>query len=142
MKISIATLGRERSIATLTKRVYRFDDKTPPELVERAQAALLAANPGLSAAGGFRNGLSVLVPEIAGLAPEEATRSPGADAGAGQLAAAFQDMLEALRRDCTTAVAEAKREAELTLEDLGSGKIREAIDKNAPHLAAVLGDVE
>jgi hypothetical protein len=142
MPISIVTLGRERSVATLAKRAYRLDEKASPQLLERAQAALLAANPSLSAAGGFKAGKHVLVPEISGLSHGEETSAAAVGAGAGELATAYRAMFDGFRKDTTAAVADARTRAEQALKDLGSPGIREAMKKNAPHLAGKLADVE
>jgi hypothetical protein len=63
----IATLGRERSIATLAKNAYKIVGRDSAKLQLRAEAALLRANPHLATAEGFRYGSAVLVPNVKGL---------------------------------------------------------------------------
>lgn len=67
MSTHIAKLGRERTLATLVKRVYEIPDGATPELLRRAEAQLLAANPRLATGDGFALGASILVPAVQGL---------------------------------------------------------------------------
>ena len=67
MPTKIATLGRERSIATLARRIYQIEGTGTNEMLRRAQAALLAKNPRLATASGFRSGDKIVVPAVAGL---------------------------------------------------------------------------
>jgi hypothetical protein len=71
MPTRIATLGRERTVATLARRLYRIEGEGRGELQRRAEAALLAANPRLASPEGFRSGGRVLVPPVAGLTRTE-----------------------------------------------------------------------
>lgn len=141
MAVSIATLGRERSIATLAKRVYKLDDDSSPEVVARAQSALVAANPGLSVSGGFKTGDRVIVPPITGVAVDTGTRTPNKEAGTDTLAEALQALMGKLSKDSSDAMALARKDAEQTLADMTGGKVREIVAKNAPHLASSLDTV-
>lgn len=67
MPTRTAKLGRERTIATLAKRVYDIPDGAAPDLLRRAEARLLAANPRLATAEGFASGASIVVPSVPGL---------------------------------------------------------------------------
>lgn len=67
MTTRIAKLGRERSIATLVRRIYEVADGTSPEVLRRAEARVLAANPRLSSPTGFASGASIVVPSVPGL---------------------------------------------------------------------------
>ena len=67
MPTRIAKLGRERTLATLAKRVYEIPDGAAPELLARAEARLLAANPRLATGEGFTAGASIRVPAVEGL---------------------------------------------------------------------------
>lgn len=80
MPMQIARLGRERTIATLAKRVYRTE-AAEPELIRRAEAALLAANPRLSDKESFRSGANVVVPQVPGLEISEAVLTAQAETG-------------------------------------------------------------
>lgn len=79
MPTQIATLGREKTLATLARRIYRIgdDDST---MQRRAEAALLAANPRLAAKGGFRSGAAIRVPKVPGLKIAETVSRPAARA--------------------------------------------------------------
>ena len=67
MPTQIATLGRERTIATLARKVYKITGRNSVRLQRQAEAALLRANPQLKTTEGFANGAAVLVPNIEGL---------------------------------------------------------------------------
>lgn len=71
MPIAIAILGRERTIATLARKVFQLDASTGSALQRRAEAALLSANPRLATADGFRSGASIVVPSVEGLQPAD-----------------------------------------------------------------------
>ncbi|QHQ36664.1 hypothetical protein [Algicella marina] len=72
MPTRIATLGRERRIATLARRVYRIEGTGSAESQRLAEAALLRANPRLATPEGFRNGAAIVVPAVRGLELAEA----------------------------------------------------------------------
>ena len=65
MPTRIATLGRERTLATLARRIYGLSGGDPA--LPRAEAALLRANPRLADRGGFRSGAAIVVPNVEGL---------------------------------------------------------------------------
>jgi len=67
MPARIATLGRERTVAALARRLYTIDGRTKAEKQRRAEAALIRANPRLAGADGFRSGGRIVVPGISGL---------------------------------------------------------------------------
>jgi hypothetical protein len=82
MPTRIATLGRERTVATLARRLYQIEGEGKAELQRRAEAALLAANPRLATAEGFRSGGRVVVPAVAGLTlSKEAAAADASGAG-------------------------------------------------------------
>ena len=69
MPTRITKLGRERSIATLARKIFEIEGPTGSAAQLRAEAALLAANPSLATPDGFRPGAAVIVPNVAGLQP-------------------------------------------------------------------------
>ncbi|HYE29034.1 MAG TPA: hypothetical protein VEA61_12500 [Allosphingosinicella sp.] len=69
MPIRITKVGRQRSLAGLAKAL--FDTKGSAELQERAEAALLRANPQLAAEGGLKAGATVIVPTVRDLRAKE-----------------------------------------------------------------------
>lgn len=79
MPTKIATLGRERTIATLARRLYRIEGRGSTDLQHRAEAALIAANPRLSSAGGFHAGRRIVVPTLSGLTHTEDVSTADAD---------------------------------------------------------------
>jgi hypothetical protein len=71
MPTKIATLGRERNIVTLARRLYKIEGRGRTDLQRRAEAALIAVNPRLSSAEGFRAGRHIVVPTVSGLSHTE-----------------------------------------------------------------------
>ncbi|WP_223422714.1 hypothetical protein [Tateyamaria pelophila] len=67
MPTMIGKLGREKSIATLAKRIYAIEGRNADLMQRKAEKALLAANPRLSKKEGFRTGSAIKVPRITGL---------------------------------------------------------------------------
>lgn len=64
----IATLGRERTLATLARKVFQIDTgRGSADILRRAEAALLRANPRLSDPDGFRPGGTIVVPVLPGV---------------------------------------------------------------------------
>jgi phage tail protein X len=70
MPIRITKIGRQRTVAGLAKAL--FDTKGSAALQERAEEALLRANPRLAEEGGIKPGSSVIVPEVRDLGAKEA----------------------------------------------------------------------
>jgi len=81
MPTRIAILGREKSIATLARKIYRIEGEGAAELQGRAEAALLAANPRLASRSGFRSGAAIVVPSVRGLELSDAVVGIQADGG-------------------------------------------------------------
>lgn len=79
MATAIARLEREKSIATLAKRLYVIEGDNAAEAQKRAERALLRANPSLSNRKAFRSGRAVIVPADIGLATRERVAKPTAD---------------------------------------------------------------
>lgn len=67
MPTMIAKLGREKSIATLAKRIYAIEGDDAALKQRQAEEALLTANPRLSVREGFRTGSAIRVPRLEGL---------------------------------------------------------------------------
>lgn len=79
MPTKIATLGRERTIATLARHLYKLEERGNADLRRRAEAALIAANPRLSTTEGFRAGTQIVVPTVNGVAHTDEIRAADAD---------------------------------------------------------------
>ena len=80
MPLQIASLGRERTIATLARKVYNITGRNSARLQRQAEAALLRANPQLKTTEGFASGAAVLVPNIEGLQLSDTVTIAKADA--------------------------------------------------------------
>lgn len=78
MPFKLATIGRQRSLATLARSLYALKDS--PGLQERAEAALLRANPALAGDTLPPAGATVVVPEIPGLASTDTVQPATASA--------------------------------------------------------------
>jgi hypothetical protein len=143
--IRIAQVGRQRSVAGLAKAL--FDTKGSAALQERAEAALLRANPQLAAEGGIRSGATIIVPAVRDVPPrtEEpaaasqpsprgraAPAAPAASAGGGEPS---REPAIAAARERATALAElGARSIEAAL---GAAK-RSARDLKSEETAAAL----
>lgn len=79
MPTRIATLGREKTLATLARHLYQIEDDAA---LTRATAALLAANPRLADRAGFVSGATIRVPAIPGINAAAPAR-PAMLAGSG-----------------------------------------------------------
>lgn len=73
-------IDRERSIATLARRMFVISDgRAGRAELARAEAAILRANPGLRDNAGFARGAPVLVPARTGLTLRDEVSSSAAD---------------------------------------------------------------
>lgn len=64
----VFTLGRERTVATLARKVFDIENQpNAAELQRKAEAAILAANPRLAKREGFNTGDRIVVPAVTGL---------------------------------------------------------------------------
>lgn len=81
MPTQIAILGREKTIATLARKIYRIEGEGAAGLQRRAEAALLATNPRLVSRDGFRSGAAIVVPRVRGLEFSDAVVGTKADGG-------------------------------------------------------------
>ncbi len=71
MPQTIAKIGREKTLKTLTRNIFVIDAQTDPAKIRNAEAALLRANPQLSKREGFTNGATVAIPGNVGLRLKE-----------------------------------------------------------------------
>ncbi|NVO58256.1 hypothetical protein HW561_20940 [Rhodobacteraceae bacterium B1Z28] len=78
MPIGIARVGREKSIATLARNLYRLDDATPADL-RRVERELLKANPDLKRKESFVPGRILIVPGIRGIRPSDRVEAQSTD---------------------------------------------------------------
>ena len=64
MPTRIVTLGREKRIATLARKIFSIEGPNSAELQLRAEAALLRANPQLARKEAFQSGATIVVPQL------------------------------------------------------------------------------
>lgn len=131
MPFKLATIGRQRSLATLARSLYALKDS--PAMQERAEAALLRANPILAGNEPPPAGAVLVVPEIPGLAAAEATRAATPEADTQPLEE-FGAALEALLP---------RLEAELAeeLRVLQSPEFARVLSSRRPDLDNVLPEI-
>jgi hypothetical protein len=138
MPTTIATLGRERTVATLARRVYQIEGRGSSELQRRAEAALIAANPRLSSSDGFRSGGQVVVPAVPGLTRTEEEVST-ATADSKGLTLETVQRLQALGSRIDDSVRRASENRKQMLKRLGDRKFvaeaRTALPESAQHIS-------
>jgi hypothetical protein len=137
MPTRIATLGRERTVATLARRLYTIEGEDKAELQRRAEAALLRANPRLASGEGFRSGGRVVVPAVIGLkrTDEVTTASePSADALNSEMAL----RLRALGSRIEDSFSRDRQAREKTTERIGARDFKAEARKALPESAKVI----
>lgn len=138
MPTRIARLGRERTLATLARRVYQIEGRGDPEVMRRAEARLLAANPRLATPEGFSSGSSIVVPPVRGLRRAE-TVTESEVSGAG-LSAETGARLEALQSRVADAFRKSAERRRQTLDRLADrefvAEARKALPQSREFFAA------
>ncbi|MEX0348090.1 MAG: hypothetical protein AB3N15_01610 [Paracoccaceae bacterium] len=115
----IVTLGRERTLSTLARRIFEIPSgRAGQAQLRRAEAALLRANPRLRNAEGFRSGASVVVPAATGLRPTATVRQ--ADLTSDTLGIETELRLQAAASRIEDAFRGASEQRRETLERLGT----------------------
>lgn len=136
MPTKIATIGRERTITTLARRLYKIDGQGRADVLRRAEAALIAANPRLSNATGFRSGMQIVVPAVSGVAhTEEVHRAKSDDKG---LTSETTARLQALGSRIDDSFTQAAQDHEQLLKQFGDrsfvAQARRALPESAEHM--------
>jgi hypothetical protein len=138
MPTRIAKLGRERTVATLARRVYQIEGRGDPEVMRRAEAKLLAANPRLATAEGFSSGASIVVPFVRGLRRAESVTD--AEVSGSGLSAEIGARLEAMRSRIDDAFRKSADNRKETLDRLSNrqfvAEARRALPQSAEFIAA------
>jgi hypothetical protein len=128
MARTIASVGREKTIATLARNLFVVEGPNASELQRRAEGALLAANPRL--AQGLTAGAAVVVPAVPGLRP-----SARAAATSSDLAGLVAETALRLRTAAASAengFAQSQKRAEAALAQLGDRQFVAAATKALP----------
>jgi len=135
MPTRIARLGRERTVATLARRVYMLD-AGDTEQQRRAEAALLAANPRLASKESFRSGAAIVVPAVRGLELSEIVARPASrESGIADETALRLESLASRIEDGARRGAEKRAEA---LEQLRDRNFLERTRRALPEATDVL----
>lgn len=79
MPTRIVTLGREKRLATLARKIFSIEGPNSAELQLRIEAALLRANPQLARKEAFQSGATIVVPQLPGLLPKPVVDEARAD---------------------------------------------------------------
>jgi hypothetical protein len=122
MAVRIATIGRQKSVATLAKAL--FDTKGSPEAQARAEEVLLRANPGIAIEGAIKSGVRIVVP-----ADTKLSTKPSADdidADAEPLVAVARAQAEALDKFIAGPVSRLIEETKK-----GAGDVKEIVGRLA-----------
>lgn len=133
MQHSFATLKGEKTISTLSKRLFVIEGSGQKEALRIAEAALLRANPHLRRAGAFRSGRTVIVPADTGLKTTDRvkTRAHGAGGALDDTAVRLKLASELIQDEFESG----KGASEKTLERLSDrgfvAKLREAVPESA-----------
>lgn len=134
MPLKLATIGRQRSLSGLAKSLFALD--ASPELRERAEAALVKANPHLAEAGGLVAGATVVVPDVAGLTVTgEVRKTP---LGASSLPDRSAERLVALATASERLIAAIEEVAKADLTTLKKRDFVAAFESTHPELKADL----
>jgi hypothetical protein len=140
MPISVVQINRERSLAGVAKRAYRIEGADAAEKTRRAEAALLAANPHLGKRSGFKPGAHVLVSTVPGLDKADEAISAGKQAGA--IVETVGRSLAELSKSAADALAGVEQQADQTVKNLKSAKLRKSIEKSVPALVPKLPAIQ
>lgn len=108
---TLVTLQKEKSVREIAERVY---GTTSAASLDRAEKALLKANPRLATPGGFRTGAVVNVPTIRGVTLRtEATGEDPVDALRGELGKAAGDYRDHLMKSLDARTSEIDEQEKL-----------------------------
>ncbi|MCB1312593.1 MAG: hypothetical protein KDK29_12265 [Sedimentitalea sp.] len=117
MARGIARIGREKTLATLARKLFHLDEAGPEEQ-QRAERALLEANPQLARREAYVAGQMIMVPHVAGLRRTDRVDLAGADPEAATTEALAR--LEAGARQLKEGIGQARKrldEGEARLRD-------------------------
>jgi hypothetical protein len=120
MPIRIATIGRQKSVATLAKAL--FETNGSPEALARAEEALVRANPGIAAEGAIKPGMRIFVPSGSAFGPK--AQADDGDGDAEPLVAVARANAAALDKLVAGSVARLIEETKK-----GAGEVKEVIGR-------------
>jgi hypothetical protein len=136
MAKTVASVGREKTLATLARNLFVAEGPNAAELQRRAESALLAANPGL--AQGLTPGAAVVVPTVPGLRPS--ARAAAASADLQGLLTETAIRLRTAAASAETGYAQSRARAEAALALLGDGQFVAAATKALPASRPLLAE--
>ncbi|WP_171174985.1 hypothetical protein [Ruegeria sp. HKCCD8929] len=137
----IVKLGRERTLSTLARKVFEIGTGAGSrDLLRRAEAALLAANPRLRSADGFRTGASIVVPAVAGLRPTGVVirADLGGDALGVEAELRLQVAASRVEDAFQTAAVDRKQTQERISDRNFAAEARRALPETRDHIAKTL----
>jgi Phage Tail Protein X len=130
-----STVGGE-TLDELATRSYGLGSPPSNDLIERAQAGLIGANPFLATLDAVPDGTVVAVPDLPGLEASDQTRSADQAAVAGTVDQ-FGGALALLARVVPAAIASAVEDADGSLQELGATDIKRLAGANEQLSAAL-----
>lgn len=133
-----ATFDGEKDIQSLVRRLYDIRDQGSGEPFRRAAEALLGANPVLKNLSGVKEGMILVVPEVAPVRSTSEIRALESAATAAIQAARLQ--LDSLEAALEKRAARRSEEARKTLELSGSRVIQDLAEKE-PLLKARIPEI-
>lgn len=134
MPRTVASIGREKTLATLARNLFLVDGPFSVNLQKRAEHALLAANPRL--AKGLEPGATVIVPAVPGLGPS--ARATSASSDMAGLLAETAIRLKTAAASVETSFAQSQDRSEAALALLGQRQFVAAAVKALPASKALI----
>jgi hypothetical protein len=128
MPRTVASVGREKTVATLARNLFVVDGPYSADLQRRAESALLAANPRL--AKGLEPGATVVVPAVPGLGPS--ARATAASADLDGLLTETATRLKAAAASIENGFARSQERTEAALALIGQSRFLAAAAKALP----------
>jgi hypothetical protein len=134
MAKTVASIGKEKTVATLARNLFVVDGPYTARLQQRAESALLAANPRL--AEGLAPGATVVVPAVPGLGPSARAATASTDLEGLLTETAIR--LKTAASSIDNGFAQSQARAGAALERLGQRQFVAAATKALPASRALI----
>jgi len=134
----LATYQGEQDLTRLVRRLFKITGRGTRTLAQRAEAALLQANPHLHDLTAVSAGTLIVVPEVADINPAEETQP--VEAAVGEMVEEARHALVGVRAGLDTSATHLAREATQTLKLLQSKEVEE-LAKQVPEVKKYLPQI-
>ena len=131
--------NNERKLADLVRRAYRIEGRGAAELIKRAEAALLKANPSLGNLRELGRGTLVMVPEVPGLRLTDEVETTAT--ATSDLITQAQASLEVMEKSVATTLSRTIEEAQATTKLAKSRQFRALVEKQVPPAVKLLDEI-